>query len=97
MGRNVLGPHLRERIAFLAGLGDARLEQIKIGLACTKICHFHDKMLITGTGESAFGPHRRRRIVLLAGLWEPRRNLAQTGEDHVRPKGKAYLRDKTYD
>ena len=35
--------HRRERIAFLAKLGDARLGRIKVGLGRSEITHFQEK------------------------------------------------------
>ena len=64
----MFGLHRRERIAFVAEIGQAWLRRSKASPKRSKpiiLAKKGQKTLQKETGGSAFGPHRRERIVFL--------------------------------
>ena len=88
-GGSVFGPHRRERIAFWAKFGDARLGCLKKGLGHTKKLHFREKganMEEAKTCLDRTGASGSRFLQSYASHNKSARN-------YIDPEGKAYVKD----
>ena len=85
----MFGPHRRERIAFLAKFGDARLGRLKVGLGRSKKVHFREKGAKLGEAKTCLdrtGASGSPFLQSYANHWE-------SGQTYMKAEGKAYVKD----
>ena len=93
MGGRVFGIHRHKRIASLGKFGDARLRRLKVGLGRRKTMHFHERG--TKLAEAKECLDRTGGFVL--SFLRSYGNGRKPAGNFMRPEGKAYVKDKTYD
>ena len=84
-GGSVFGPHRRERIAFLAKFGDARLGHSKVGPGSNKIEHFHKKGAKPGEAKTCLDRKGASGSPFLRSYG----NHRKPGQNYMKPEGKA--------
>ena len=93
MDGSVFGPQKRKRIAFLAKFGEAGLGRRKTGLGRSKTGHFHDKGVQTREAKACLDRTGASGSLFLLSYG----NCRASAGNYIKPEGKAYVKDKTYD
>ena len=89
MDGSVFGPHRRERIAFLAKFGDARLGRSKVGPGRNKIAHCREKCAKPNEAKTCLDRTGASGSPFLRSYG----NHRKPARTYIEPEGKAYVKD----